>query len=270
LERIGFWQPVPPEKLSSAGAAASLMSKGAMAKEARVQHDSPTKDALRMLESCVVFRALDGGARRRLADHAKRRQFAAGQTIFASGSPGHSMMAVVTGSVRITARSVRGTEVMLAVLTQGEVVGEIALLDGGERTADATALTNCELVVLDRRDVLPFLEQHPKACLKLLEVLAQRLRHTDEWITEIALAQIAARLAKVLLGTTDPQGRRSDKNRVLSIALTQRELGSMIGASRESVNRCLQQWQRGGIVQLKPGQIIILNRDAMQEIAELG
>ena len=63
---------------------------------------------------------------------------------------------------------------MLAVLTQGEIVGEIALLDGGERTADATALTNCELVVLDRRDVLPFLEQHPKACLKLLELLAQR------------------------------------------------------------------------------------------------
>jgi CRP/FNR family cyclic AMP-dependent transcriptional regulator len=241
-----------------------------MSKEARVQPGGPTKDALRMLDSCVVFRALDTDARRRLAEHAKRRQFAAGQTIFTSGSPGHSMMAVVTGSVRITARSVRGAEVMLAILTQGEVVGEIALLDGGERTADATALTDCELVVLDRRDVLPFLEQHPKACLKLLEVLAQRLRHTDEWITEIGLAQIAARLAKVLLGTAGPQDRRKDDSRTVSVALTQRELGSMIGASRESVNRCLQQWQREGIVQLKPGWIIILNREAMQEIAELG
>jgi CRP/FNR family transcriptional regulator, cyclic AMP receptor protein len=241
-----------------------------MAKEARMHHASLARDALRMLDACIVFRVLDSNARRRLAEHAQRRQFAAGETIFQSGSPGHSMMAVLTGSVRITARSQRGAEVMLAVLTQGEIVGEIALLDGGERTADATALTNCELVVLDRRDVLPFLEQHPKACLKLLEVLAQRLRHTDEWITEIALAQIAVRLAKVLLGTANLQDRRSDKNSVLVVALTQRELGSMIGASRESVNRCLQQWQREGIVQLKTGSIIILAQEAMKEIAELG
>jgi CRP/FNR family cyclic AMP-dependent transcriptional regulator len=199
------------------------MQTRAKAKEARMPHASPARDALRMLDACVVFGVLDSNARRRLAEHAQRRQFAAGETIFQSGSPGHSMMAVVTGSVRITARSQRGAEVMLAVLTQGEIVGEIALLDGGERTADATALTNCELVVLDRRDVLPFLEQHPKACLKLLEVLAQRLRHTDEWITEIALAQIAVRLAKVLLGTANLQDRRSDKNSVLVVALTQRE-----------------------------------------------
>jgi CRP/FNR family cyclic AMP-dependent transcriptional regulator len=223
-----------------------------------------------MLDGCVVFRALDVDARQWLADHAQRRRFAAGETIFELGSPGHSMMAVVTGTVRITARSARGTEIMLAVLSQGEIVGEIALLDGGERTADATALTDCELVVLERRVVLPFLEQHPKACLKLLEVLAQRLRHTDEWITEIALAQIAARLAKVLLGTAISQDRRSGDSRVLSVTLTQRELGSMIGASRESVNRCLKQWQRDGIVQLKPSSITIVDADAVREVAEFG
>jgi CRP/FNR family transcriptional regulator, cyclic AMP receptor protein len=236
----------------------------------RVTRGSPSQDALRMLDGCVVFRALDIAARRWLAEHARRRHFDAGQTIFESGSPGHSMMAVVTGTVRITARSSRGTEIMLAVLSQGEIVGEIALLDGGERTADATALTDCELVVLERRVVLPFLEQHPKACLKLLEMLAQRLRHTDEWITEIALAQIAARLAKVLLSTATAEGRRGGDARVFNVTLTQRELGSMIGASRESVNRCLKQWQRDGIVKLQPSRITILAEEAIKEIAEFG
>jgi len=241
-----------------------------MPADGRVRQGSPSRDALRMLDSCAVFGALDIEARRRLAEHARLRRFAAGEIIFQAGSPGHSMMAVVTGSVRITARSPRGAEIMLAVLSQGEIVGEIALLDGGERTADATALTDCELVALERRDVLPFLEQHPKACLKLLEMLAQRLRYTDEWITEIALAQIAARLAKVLLGTSTRPGRRGDGNQARSVALTQRELGSMIGASRESVNRCLQQWQREGIVQLKTGRIDIVDQEAVKEIADLG
>jgi CRP/FNR family transcriptional regulator, cyclic AMP receptor protein len=241
-----------------------------MTAEADDHPASPTQDALRMLDGCVIFGALDIAARRRLAGHAHRRRFAAGATIFQSGSPGHSMMAVVKGTVRITARSQRGTEIVLADLAPGEVVGEIAILDGGERTADAIALTNCELVALERRDVLPFLEQHPEVCLKLLEVLSKRLRRTDEWITEIALAHISVRLAKVLLSLTTPRDRRGEDNRVLRVALSQRELGSMIGASRERVNRCLKEWQRKGFIQLKTRSITIVAPQAIKEIAELG
>lgn len=241
-----------------------------MAAEADAPLGKSTQDALRMLDGCLIFSALDVGARRRLAEHAHQCRFAAGETIFQSGSPGHAMMAVVKGTVRITARSQRGTEIVLAELAPGEIVGEIAIFDGGDRTADAVALTNCELVALERRDVLPFLQQHPEVCLKLLQVLSTRLRRTDEWITEIALAHISVRLAKVLLRLTASRDRRGESNRGSRIALSQRELASMIGASRERVNRCLQQWQRQGMVAIKKRSITLVDPKAIREIAEFG
>jgi len=239
-----------------------------MPSDARPSLDPVVEDALRMLERSAVFRALEVDARRRLAAHAQRRRFAAGELILQSGSAGQSMMAVVMGTVRISAHSPQGKEIILADLPPGEIVGEIAVLDGGQRTADATALTNCEVLVLERRDVLPFLEQQPKACIKLLELVCQRLRNADQWITDIAFAEVPMRLAKVLLAAVAAQGRRAD-GRPPRLAFSQRELGSMVGATRESVNRCLQQWQREGIVQLKEGWIIILGEPGLREIAEL-
>jgi CRP/FNR family transcriptional regulator, cyclic AMP receptor protein len=239
-----------------------------MPSDTRPSLDPVVEDALRMLERCAVFRALEVDARRQLAAHAQRRRFAAGDLIYQSGSAGQSMMAVVTGTVRISAHSPQGKEIILADLPPGEVVGEIAVLDGGQRSADAHALTNCEVLVLERRDVLPFLEQHPQACLKLLELVCQRLRNTDQWITDIAFAEVPMRLAKVLLAAVAAQGRRAD-GRPPRLSFSQRELGSMVGATRESVNRCLQQWQREGIVQLKEGWIVILGEPGLREIAEL-
>lgn len=240
-----------------------------MPTDVRLPQEPIVEDALRMLGRCVVFRALDDDARRRLAAHAQRRRFAAGDLIFQSGSSGQSMITVVTGTVRISAHSPNGKEIILADLPPGEVVGEIAVLDGGQRTADASALTNCEVLVLERRDVLPFLEEHPKACIKLLELMCQRLRKSDQWITDIAFAELPMRLAKVLLAAVAAQGRRSD-GRPPRLAFSQRELGSMVGATRESVNRCLQQWSRAGIVQLKEGWIVIVGEPALRDIAELG
>jgi CRP-like cAMP-binding protein len=239
-----------------------------MTPESRPTSEPAVEDALRMLGRCAVFRVLDDDARRRLAAHAQRRRFAAGDLILQSGSPGQSMFAVVAGTVRISAHSPAGKEIILADLPPGEVVGEIALLDGGQRTADVAALTNCEVLVLERRDVLPFLEEHPKACIKLLELMCQRLRNADQWITDIAFAELPMRLAKVLLAAVAAQGRRPD-GRPPRLAFSQRELGSMVGATRESVNRCLQQWSRAGIVQLKEGWIVILGEPALREVAEL-
>jgi len=226
-------------------------------------------EVLKALERCAVFRALDDEARRRLAGHAQRRRFAAGDVIFHSGSLGQSMMAVMTGTVRISAHSPQGREIILADLPPGDVVGEIGLPDGGPRTADATALTNCELIVLERRDMLPFLEQNPQACIRLLEVLCQRVRNADQWITDIAFAELPLRLAKALLVAVGSQGRRPGETRPPRVSFSQRELGSMVGATRESVNRCLQQWQGRGIVELKEGRIIITAEPTLKEIAEL-
>jgi CRP/FNR family cyclic AMP-dependent transcriptional regulator len=112
-------------------------------------------------------------------------------------------VAVLNGRVRISLSSADGREVLLAMLGEGEVFGEIAMLDGKERTADARAATPCDLAILERRDAVNFLAQAPQACLRLIEVFCQRMRLTDERIAEVAMLRLPARLAKTILRMVD-------------------------------------------------------------------
>ena len=220
----------------------------------------PTReDAGRMLRRCTLFAGIDDATLVSLATHAHRRRFAGGEVIFRVGEPGQSMMAVLTGTVRISAPSPDGKEIVLANFGVGEVIGEMALLDGRERSADAVALTNCDLLVLERRDMLRYIERHPTIAIKLLEVLCERLRRTDQQIGEIAFLGLPTRLAKALL-------RLSHGGAQAKLALSQRELGSMIGGTRESVNRCLREWHRRGFIQLDEGWIIIRDIAALEEL----
>ena len=223
------------------------------------------------LGHCVLFRHLEAAFKDDLLARARIRRVPAGETIFLMGFPGDSMMAVLSGSVRISITSAEGREIVLAVLSERDVFGEIAMLDGKERTADARAGTPCTLAILERRDVLAFLERHPTVCLRLLEVLCLRLRHTDVQVAEIALLELPVRLAKLLLrmssvDATPALGRKQD----VWIQLSQRELGNFVGAARESVNKCLGDWQRAGIVRIGSGQITITDRATLEEVAAQG
>src|SRR5690348_1019954 len=227
-----------------------------------MQTRSATDDARRLLAECSLFRGLAPDERSQLVARAHVRKFGVGDTIFLIGAPGDSMMAILEGTVRISVPSPEGKEVVLAILHHGEVFGEIALLDGKGRTADARAMTRCNVAVLDRRDVLAFFERQPKAWPKLVEVLCDRLRRTDQHLAEMALLEIPLRLAKTLLRllAEDTAGPK--------IALSQRELGNIVGASRESVNKCLNEWQRRGIVTIEDNFITIANRPVLEQMAD--
>lgn len=238
-----------------------------MASSAKPRH-STMEEARQLLSASAFFRGLDIADRDALFAHVRLRQLGAGEPIFLMGAPGTSMMAVLHGKVRISVPSPDGKELVLKLLQPGDILGEIALLDGKERTADATAVTACDLAVLDRRDVRPFLERHPHACLRLLEVLCQRLRDTDRHIAEVALMQLPVRLAKTLLRLAQGGERAAAGDAVVAVPVSQRELGNMVGATRESVNKCLGDWQRRGIVRMEEGQIMILDAQSLEVIAE--
>jgi CRP-like cAMP-binding protein len=227
-----------------------------------------SEDASQVLGECVLFRELEPDDRNALFARVRIRSCAAGETIFLMGSAGDSLMAVLSGSVRISVPSADGKEIVLAIVQAREVFGEIALLDGKERTADARALTPCTLAVLERREVLSFLDRHPKVWHKLVEVLCTRLRNTDQHIAEIALLELPARLAKALLRLASPESGAGNLA-TLQVQLSQRELGNICGASRESVNKCLRAWQRRGIVQVEESLVTLANRTALEELAEL-
>jgi CRP/FNR family transcriptional regulator, cyclic AMP receptor protein len=215
----------------------------------------------KLLENCPLFAALDEQGRRELVSHASPRNFAASEPICHVGEPGSNMMAVVAGTVRISLPVARGREIILADLPSGELFGEIAMLDGKPRSANATAVTKCELLVLDRRDVLPVLEKYPSACLKMMEILCGRIRRSDERMADIAFFDLPARLAKTLLHYPAPAGGPS------KLSLSQRELAEMAGGTRENVNRCLRSWQRRGILQLKSGWTIILKPEVLRGLS---
>jgi CRP-like cAMP-binding protein len=191
----------------------------------------------------------------------------AGETVFAIGSPGDQMMALLRGTIRISVPSSEGKELLLAIIQPGEVFGELSVLDGKERSADAIAESQCTLAILDRHDILSFFERNPSAWPKLVKVLCQRLRHTDQVFAEVALLQLPARLAKSIVRLLDSHGT-SAPGKMPTIRFSQRELANMVGGTRESVNRCLRNWQRNGIVQVTEGSIIIANRRALENMAE--
>ena len=187
------------------------------------------------------------------------RSFGAGEPVCRVGDPGGSMMAVLAGTVRISMPTVKGKEVILADLRPGQLFGEIALLDGKPRSANATALTKCDLLVLERRNVIPFLERNPAACLQLMELLCARIRRSDERMADLAFFELPSRLAKVLLRYASEKTGAE-----VRLSLSQTELAEMVGATRENVNRCLRDWHRRGIVKLKGGWTVILDTEQLR------
>lgn len=222
--------------------------------------------ARRSFAQCTLFRGLSAEEKETLLARARVRRFEAGEIIFLMGSSGNSMMAVLGGDVRISVPSPDGREIVLAILHENEYFGEIAMLDGKERTADARAMTSCTLAILERRDVLALFERNPGGWARMVEVLCERLRATDQHVAEIALLKLPIRLAKALLRTIKAKGadRPAGGN---AVPLSQRELGALVGAARESVNRCLREWQRSGVVRVDGNIITILDRATLEDLA---
>src|SRR5205823_2408359 len=234
------------------------------------ERHAPIDHARRLLAGCMLFRGLVESERDAVVSRARLRHFAAGETIFLMGSPGDSMMAVLSGQVRISVPSPEGREIVLAIFQPGEVFGEIALLDGKERTADARAMAACDLAILERRDVFAFLERKPNAWPRLVEVLCDRLRTTDQHIAEVALLQLPVRLAKALLRMADSEANAARGRNSAIVQLSQRELGNIVGAARESVHKCLREWQRSGLVRIEGTSITISDRSTLEDVAEQG
>lgn len=220
----------------------------------------------RLFEGHALFGILAPEDVDALLARARFEHHPAGHLIFAKGSPGRSMMAVLRGGIRISTTSPNGREIVLAILNAGEIFGEMALLDGGERTADAVALSDCELLVIDRREFIPFLQDRSDLCIAFLRLLSQRLRRTDELVEAAMFERLESRLAKALvrLGTADTSGGRAEPR--FQLEVSQQELGGIVGASREKVNKQLRVWQRAGFLELGKRRITIHDVDALEEL----
>ncbi len=201
-----------------------------------------------------------------LLTYARVERYPAGSEIYAKGSPGQIMMAVLRGTAKMSSVSPDGKEIVLNIISAGEIFGEIALLDGAERSADAIAMTDCELLLLNRRDFMPVLENHADICLMLIKILCQRLRRTSEQVEDVLFRHLEARIAKVLLQLAERPGSSAAHGPALGVRLSQREIGNIVGSSRESVNKQLQVWHRAGLIELGKGSIVIRDAAAIEQL----
>jgi CRP-like cAMP-binding protein len=231
------------------------------------QQGERTRDKLSLLRSHPLFRDLPPGVIEHLGSYMKTRRVARGTTIFAKGDPGSGLMGVLAGAVKVSVASADGKDIVLNVFREGDIFGEIALLDGRPRTADATAMSDCELIVIERRDFVPFLSSQPDVMLKFIEILCSRLRRTSEQVQDITFLNLPTRLAKTLLQLTGGvQGSAAPSK----ATITQREISQMIGMSRESTNKQLRAWAKRGWIRLERGGVGVIAQDKLTAIAAEG
>ena len=233
----------------------------------RRQATARTADKLAILRRHPLFGQLSQAAMEHLGSYMKRRSLLRGTVIFAKGDPCTGLMGVLAGAVKISVPSADGREIVLTTMHEGDIFGEIALLDGHPRTADATAITDCELMVIERRDFLPFLRSQPDLAIQIIAILCSRLRRTTEQVQDVTFLNLPTRLAKALFRLTadaEPTGSTP------KIAITQREISQIIGRSRESTNKQLRSWAKHGLLRLERGAVMVLHRDKLAEVAAQG
>lgn len=215
------------------------------------------------LLACPLFQAFRPEELDDVLRLAVDRRVPRGQVIFQKGDEGTSMMAVLRGRVRISAVSAEGREVMLNVINAGEVFGEIALLDGNPRSADATAIEPTDLLVVERRLFLPFLGSNVDIYPRLLAVLCARLRQTSSALEDLALFALPTRLARVLLNLARDYGRPTPRGTRIEFKLSQRDLSTLVGASRETVNKQIGHWREAGVLDMDGGSLLVVQPDAL-------
>lgn len=221
-----------------------------------------------ILANHFLLRHLPPEDLRRLAADATIARHPARSTIFQKGDQGDSLMAVLNGRVKICTYSLNGKELVLNIIDRGGLFGEIAVLDGQTRSADAVAIGDTDLLVLERRRLMPFLTHDPEVAARLIGVLCQRLRQTSEQLEDALLRDAPSRLARSLLRLGAALGVAEGSGMRLNIRLSQQQIGSLVGISREITNKYIVEWTRAGYLTVTNGFIRIEDPQVLKELSE--
>lgn len=219
------------------------------------------------LKARSVLAALPDTALDDLLKRARHTRFARGAAIYRRGDAGDSLMIILSGRVKIANLTADAREVALNFLGPGDLNGELAALDGKQRSADAIALEATEALVIWRRDLLPLLELHPKAMLGIIEALAGKVRDMSAAV-EHAGSQMAARAANALLRLGALHGRPVTGGTLIDLKVSQRDLGNYAGLSRENMNRQLALLRDEGLIRIDDAQIVIVDKEGLEACAQ--
>ena len=226
-------------------------------------------DRRALLSNVSIFAPLGEREIDQLVELTTTRRLKAKEVLFRKGDPGNQLYGVMSGKLKVVTTGADGKELVFGVMSQGDVIGDIAIADSNPRSASVVALEPSELLTLHRREFIPYLERHPKVAIQLAGVLAGRVRKLSEKAEDSIFLPLPARMAKTLLALAPSYGGASALDQPVDIRLAQQDLGDMLGTTRESVNKQLRAWEEGGLVALHRGRLTLLSRESLGAIADL-
>lgn len=220
------------------------------------------------LERFPLLAALDESDRQRLAGRLQQRTVRARQPVFLQGEVGHELFLLLSGAVRIVAEGSEGREITLALLTDGNFFGDMALLDGHPRSASAIALDDCDILVLRQSDLFEVLERSPASVRRLLAFLSERLRRANERIHDLSLLTVRQRLAGVLRDVALREGEPAEDGILLPSSINHRVLAETLSTSRETVSREIAELRTRGLVAQNGRRIRVLDAEGLKALIE--
>jgi len=217
---------------------------------------------VQLLSANPFFAGLAQDALAKIAGICREQHLAAREVLFLKGDPSDGLYAIRRGQIRIGTTDDIGQQMTMNFLGGGDVFGEIALLDGRSRTADAVAMEDTDMFYLPRPDFLKLLSSEPSIALQLIELLCARLRDVIDRMEEKVFLPAETRLARRILMLATDYGAE--------VHASQEELASLTGVTRETVNRQLQCWKRVGFLSLGRGRLLIHDLDDFRRLAKIG
>ena len=221
-------------------------------------------DTRKLLEQHPLFGRLKAQELDRLLILMRGGRYPRGTVLFRKGDPGTGMFVVLCGRVKVCTHSEEGKELVANLFSPGDVFGELTLFDGADRTADAVTLDASELMMLERKDFLPFLRDHPDACIELMAVFCEKLRETSALLEEALLLERPSRLAKRLARLAEAVGKPVEGGTQIDLPLSQRQLGNMVNMSPASTRQHLRRWREADLIRIQHGRYVIPDIDALQ------
>jgi CRP-like cAMP-binding protein len=195
----------------------------------------------------------------------RRRRILKQAPVLRAGSAGEDLVVLLDGRVKLVAFGAERREVVLAIRGPGELIGEMAALSGQRRTATAVAIEDAEVGFLQAEEFRTYLTEHPSAALILIRMLVRRLSEATREVVDLATQDSVGRVAKRLLELASDHGKPAREGTRIDLSLTQDELASWTGATRETVSRALRLMRQLGWIATDHRSITVLDAQAMRE-----
>jgi CRP/FNR family cyclic AMP-dependent transcriptional regulator len=217
------------------------------------------------LREMSLFRDLDAAQLQILSENLHSKTFPAGKTIINAEQPGEAVYLILNGTVKVHLEQSDGTDVLISILGSGDIIGEMSLLDNKTRSASVSTIEATNLLWMDRATFQQALHTTPQLTINLARILAKRLRHANGLIQALASREVESRIAYQILIFAELYGKPSPNGDIfIPIRLTQGDIASMIGASREHTNKVIVSYKERKYISIDSSyHIIVHNAQAL-------